>query len=149
MNAEKAARNWVEESALRAAGAAAIPIPVPGAHTAVTSAIEAYMIYHVAGIYGEKLTLGEALALIPTLGAGIVARKTATAIVGETVGWLPVAGWLLKGAASGGTAFAMGIAAVNYFEKKYPQREASPFETASIKDWVKAAVAQFGNTAKK
>ncbi|HEX8434754.1 DUF697 domain-containing protein [Archangium sp.] len=149
MNAEKAARGWVEESALRAAGAAAIPIPVPGAHTAVTSAIEAYMIYHVAGIYGEKLTLGEALALIPTLGAGIVARKTATAIVGETVGWIPVAGWLLKGAASGGTAFAMGVAAVNYFEKKYPQRQAAPFETASIKDWVMAAVAQLGNTAKK
>lgn len=149
MNAEKAARNWVEESALRAAGAAAIPIPVPGAHTAVTSAIEAYMIYHVAGIYGEKLTLGEALAMIPTLGAGIIARKTASAVVGETVGWIPVAGWLLKGAASGGTAFAMGVAAVNYFEKKYPQRQASPFETASIKDWVMAAVAQLGNTAKK
>src|SRR5688572_1809104 len=127
MNAEKVAREWVEESALRAAGAAAIPIPVPGAHTAVTTAIEAYMIYHVAGIYGEKPTLGEALALIPTLGAGIIARKTATAVVGETVGWIPVAGWLLKGAASGGTAFAMGVAAVNYFEKKYPQRAATAF----------------------
>lgn len=148
MNAEKAARSWVEESALRAAGAAAIPIPVPGAHTAVTSAIEAYMIYHVAGIYGVKLTLGESLALIPTLGAGIVARKAATAVVGETVGWIPIAGWLLKGAASGGTAFAMGVAAVNYFEKKYPQREATPFDTASIKDWVMAAVAQLGNAAK-
>jgi uncharacterized protein (DUF697 family) len=149
MNAEKAARGWVEESALRAAGAAAIPIPVPGAHTLVTSAIEGYMIYHVAAIYGEQLTMGEALALIPTLGAGIVARKAATTVVGETVGWIPIAGWLLKGAASGGTAFAMGVAAVNYFEKKYPQREASPFETVSIKDWVKAAVAQLGNAVKK
>jgi uncharacterized protein (DUF697 family) len=150
MNADKAAREWVEESALRAAGAAAIPIPVPGAHTAVTSAIEAYMIYHVAGIYGEKLSLGEALGLIPALGAGIVARKAATAVVGETVGWIPVAGWLLKGAASGGTAFAMGVAAVNYFEKKYPQRQATAFETASIKDWVKNAVAHIlSSTAKK
>ncbi|MCP3164715.1 DUF697 domain-containing protein [Myxococcus qinghaiensis] len=144
MSAEKAARSWVEESALRAAGAAAIPIPVPGAHTALTSAIEAYMIYHVAGIYGEKLSLGEALGLVPTLGAGIVARKAASSIVGETVGWIPVAGWLLKGAASGGTAFAMGVAAVTYFEKKYPGREAIPFDTMSIKDWVKAALAQLG-----
>nr|BDT37093.1 DUF697 domain-containing protein [Myxococcus sp. MH1] len=144
MSAEKAARSWVEESALRAAGAAALPIPVPGAHTALTSAIEAYMIFHVAGIYGEKLSLGESLGLIPTLGAGIVARKAASSIVGETVGWIPVAGWLLKGAASGGTAFAMGVAAVTYFEKKYPGREAVPFETVSIKDWVKAALAHLG-----
>ncbi|WP_426745216.1 hypothetical protein VZQ01_28455 [Myxococcus faecalis] len=144
MSAEKAARSWVEESALRAAGAAALPIPVPGAHTALTSAIEAYMIYHVAGIYGEKLSLGESLGMIPTLGAGIVARKAASSIVGETVGWIPVAGWLLKGAASGGTAFAMGVAAVTYFEKKYPGREAVPFDTVSIKDWVKAALAHLG-----
>ncbi|MBZ4394367.1 MULTISPECIES: DUF697 domain-containing protein [unclassified Myxococcus] len=144
MSAEKAARSWVEESALRAAGAAALPIPVPGAHTALTSAIEAYMIFHVAGIYGEKLSLGESLGLIPTLGAGIVARKAASSIVGETVGWIPVAGWLLKGAASGGTAFAMGVAAVTYFEKKYPGREAVPFETVSIKEWVKAALAHLG-----
>ncbi len=144
MSAEKAARSWVEESALRAAGAAAIPIPVPGAHTALTSAIEAYMIFHVAGIYGEKLSLGEALGLGPTLGAGVVARKAASSVIGETVGWIPVAGWLLKGAASGGTAFAMGVAAVSYFEKKYPSREAVPFETVSIKDWVKSALAHLG-----
>lgn len=149
MSAEKAARNWVEESALRAAGAATIPIPVPGAHTALTSAIEAYMIYHVAGIYGEKLTLGESLGLVPTLGAGIVARKVASSVVGETVGWIPVAGWLLKGAASGGTAFAMGVAAVNYFEKKYPLRVAIPFETVSIKDWVKSALTHLGFPAPK
>ncbi|ATB27020.1 DUF697 domain-containing protein [Melittangium boletus] len=145
MNAEKAARSWVEESATRAAAAAAIPMPIPGAHTALTSAIEAYMIYHVAGIYGEKLTLGEALALVPTLGTGIVARKVATAVVGETVGQIPLVGWLVKGAASGGTAFAMGVVAVGYFEKKYPKREATPFATASLTDWVKAALAQLGS----
>ncbi len=148
MSAEKAARNWVEESALRAAGAAAIPMPLPGAHTALTSAIEAYMIYHVAGIYGEKLSLGESLGLIPTLGAGIVARKAATTVIGETVGQIPFAGWLLKGAASGGTAFAMGVAAVSYFEKKYPGRDAVPFDTMSIKDWVKAALAHLGFKSK-
>ncbi|OJH41908.1 DUF697 domain-containing protein [Cystobacter ferrugineus] len=144
MNAENAARHWVEESATRAAAAGAIPLPIPGAHTALTSAIEAYMIYHVAGIYGETLTLGEALALVPTLGAGIVTRTVATAVLGETVGQIPLVGWLIKGAASGGTAFAMGIAAVTYFERKYPKREATPFETASLKDWVKAALAQLG-----
>lgn len=148
MNAEKAARNWVEESALRAAGAAAIPLPVPGAHTALTSAIEAYMIFHVAGIYGEKLSLGESLGLVPTLGAGIVARKAASSIIGETVGHIPFAGWLIKGAASGGTAFAMGVAAVSYFEKKYPGRDAVPFDTVSIKDWVKQALSHLGFKSK-
>ncbi|MCP3104088.1 hypothetical protein LZ198_34980 [Myxococcus sp. K15C18031901] len=65
-----------------------------------------------------------------------------------TVGWIPVAGWLLKGAASGGTAFAMGVAAVSYFEKKYPGREAIPFDTVSIKDWVKAALTHLGVKAR-
>jgi len=149
MKAETAAREWVEESAIRAAGAAAIPIPVPGAHTALTSAIEAYMIFHVAGIYGVKLSIGEALAMIPTLGAGVVTRKAVNSVIGETVGWIPVAGWLLKGAASGGTAFAMGVAAVKYFEGKYPKQEAEPFETMSIKTWVKLALAQVGIGSKK
>ena len=144
MKAETAAREWVEESAIRAAGAAAIPIPVPGAHTAISSAIEAYMIYHVAGIYGVQLTIGEALAMIPTLGAGVVTRKAVNTVIGETIGWIPVAGWLLKGAASGGTAFAMGVAATRYFEGKYPKRDAEPFETMSIKTWVKLALAQLG-----
>ncbi len=148
MKAEQAAREWIEESAIRAAGAAAVPIPIPGAHTAVTSAIEAYMIYHVAGIYGVTLTLGEALAMIPTLGAGVVTRKAVNSVIGETVGWIPVAGWLLKGAASGGTAFAMGVAATKYFEGKYPEKEAVPFETVSIKTWVKMALAQLGVRAK-
>jgi uncharacterized protein (DUF697 family) len=144
MKAEKSAREWVEESAVRAAGAAALPLPIPGAHTALTSAIEAYMIYHVAGIYGEKLTVGEALAMIPTLGAGMVARKAASSLIGETVGQIPIAGWLLKGAASGGTAFAMGVAAVNYFEKKYPDRTATPFHTLSIKEFITSALKHLG-----
>lgn len=144
MKAERAAREWVEESAVRAAGAAALPLPIPGAHTALTSAIEAYMIYHVAGIYGEKLTVGEALALIPTLGAGMVARKAASSLIGETVGQIPVAGWLLKGAASGGTAFAMGVTAVNYFEKKYPGRAATAFHTLSIKEFITSALKHLG-----
>ena len=148
MKAEQAAREWVEESAIRAVGAAAVPIPVPGAHTAVASAIEAYMIYHVAGIYGVAMTLGEALAMIPTLGAGVVARKAVSSVIGETVGWIPLAGWVLKGAASGGTAFAMGVAAVKYFEGKYPEKDAVPFETMSIKAWVKMALAQAGIRAK-
>lgn len=80
----------------------------------------------------------------PPRRAHHTAGKAASTLVGETVGWIPVAGWLLKGAASGCTAFAMGVAAVNYFEKKYPAREAVPFETVSIKDWVKAALAHLG-----
>lgn len=144
MKAERAAREWVEESAVRAAGAAALPLPIPGAHTALTSAIEAYMIYHVAGVYGEKLTVGEALGLIPTLGAGMVARKAASALIGETVGQIPIAGWLLKGAASGGTAFAMGVAAVNYFEAKYPHRTATVFHTVSIKEFITSALRHLG-----
>jgi len=34
----------------------------------------------------------------------------------------------------------MGVAAVGYFEKKYPAREAVPFETVSLKNWVKSAL---------
>ncbi|MFY0574292.1 hypothetical protein ACN28S_07990 [Cystobacter fuscus] len=76
---------------------------------------------------------------MPTMGVSAVARTVAASVLGETVGQIPLMGWLIKGAASGGTAFAVGITAVNYFEKKYSKREATPFETASLKDWMKAA----------
>jgi uncharacterized protein (DUF697 family) len=134
--ARQVAGEWIEENALRVGAAAAIPTPIPGAHTVLTTALEAYMIIAIGRIYGRRLTPGEAVALIPTLGAGIVVGKTASAIAGEVLGWVPIIGWAAKGAASGATAYGIGKAAIVYFESESPGAPAAPFEMVSIKKFV-------------
>lgn len=135
-SAKQVAEEWIEENALRVGGAAAIPTPIPGMHTALTTALEAYMIISIGRIYGRALTPGEAVALIPTLGGAIVVGKTASAIAGELLGWVPLVGWAAKGAASGATAYAIGKAAITYFESEQPGQQAAPFEMVSIKKFV-------------
>ncbi len=134
--AKAVAEEWIEENALRVGAAAAIPTPIPGAHTVLTTALEAYMIISIGRIYGRRLSPGEAVALIPTLGASIVVGKTASAIAGEVLGWVPIIGWAAKGAASGATAYGIGKAAVVYFESENPGAAAAPFDMVSIKKFV-------------
>ncbi len=142
MRASERASEWVEENAVRVAGAAALPILVPGAHTTMCTALEAYMIYNVARIYGQSMSIRECAALIPALGTTIVVGKTASALAGEYLNWIPVAGWALKGAVGGATAFAIGTASVEYFENKYPEADAVNFQIVGVKDFIVQAFQQ-------
>lgn len=142
--ARQVAADWVEENGYRVAAAAAVPVPIPGAHTALCTALEAYMISNIAKIYGRSLTIGECIALVPTLGGAVVVGKTVSSVVGEVVGWIPFAGWAVKGAVGGATAYGIGKAAVHWFEGKQPDQEAAPFETVSLRDFVKDAMAELG-----
>lgn len=134
--AKAVAEQWIEENALRVGAAASVPTLIPGTHTALTTALEAYMIISIGRIYGRRLTPGEAVALIPTLGAGIVVGKTASSIAGEVLGWVPLVGWAAKGAASGATAYGIGKAAITYFETEHPQAPAADFEMLSLKKFI-------------
>lgn len=142
--AQQVATQWVEENGYRVAAAASVPIPVPGAHTALCTALEAYMISNIATIYGRSLTAGECIALIPALGGAVVVGKAASSIAGEIFGWIPVAGWLAKGVVGGATAYGIGKAAITYFEHEHPGQEAAEFETASLKAFVDEAFAALG-----
>lgn len=142
--ARDVANDWVEENGYRVAAAAAVPVPVPGAHTALCTALEAYMVSNIARIYGRDLTLGECVALIPALGGAVVVGKTVSSIAGEVLGWIPFAGWAAKGAVGGATAYGIGKAAVHWFESKHPGQEAAKFEKVSLRDFVQDALAELG-----
>ena len=142
--AKQVAADWVEENGYRVAAAAAVPVPVPGAHTALCTALEAYMISNIAKIYGRTLTIGECVALVPTLGGAVVVGKTVSSIVGELVGWIPFAGWAAKGAVGGATAYGIGKAAIHWFESKHPGQDAAPFETVSLRDFLHDALGELG-----
>ncbi len=146
--AQKVANDWVEENGYRVAAAASVPIPLPGAHTALCTAIEAYMIFNIAKIYGRDLSVGESIALIPALGGAVVVGKTVSSIAGEFLGWIPVAGWLAKGAVGGATAYGVGKAAVAYFESKHPAQPASTFPSVGLRDFVRDAMRELGIGAK-
>lgn len=134
--ARQIAEQWVEESAARVAAAAVVPVVLPGAHTLLCTAVEAYMIAQVARIYGRRLRVVEALALIPSLGGAVLVGKSAAAIVGELAGLVPFGGWIAKGAVAGATAFAVGTAAVAYFERRHPGAEAAPFEVLHLAGFI-------------
>ncbi|MGC4117908.1 MAG: DUF697 domain-containing protein [Myxococcales bacterium] len=142
--ARDVATDWVEENGYRVAAAAAVPVPVPGAHTALCTALEAYMISNIAQIYGRNLTIGECVALVPTLGGAVVIGKTVSSIAGEVLGWIPFAGWVAKGAVGGATAYGIGKAAVHWFEGKHPDQPAAEFEKVSLRDFVQDALAELG-----
>jgi uncharacterized protein (DUF697 family) len=135
--ARDAARDWVEANAVVVSGAAAIPMPVPGAHTVLSTAIEGYMVYRVAQVFGRNLSSKEAVALVSSLGGAVIAGKTLSIAVGETLGQVPFLGWIAKGAVSGGVAYAIGRAAVAYFDLECPGREAAEgFESVGFKDFL-------------
>ncbi len=144
MFANDAAKSWVRDNAATVAIAAATPLPIPGAHTCISTALEAYMIYKVARIYGRQLTISEALALVPSLGAAILVGKGASVAIGESVGQIPVIGWLTKGVVSGTVAYGMGRAATSHFEKLYPNMEADEnhIEEVPLREFIRMAIEQ-------
>ena len=139
--AKEAAHEWVKENAARTVLAAAVPMPIPLGHSLLTTAIEAYMIIQIAAIYGHRISLKEAIALIPVLGATMGVGKLAALAAGELLTYVPVAGWIAKGGVGAGIAYLIGKKATAYFEDRNPGKIAAPFEiTLSLKDIISSIV---------
>lgn len=135
------AHEWVKENAARTVLAAAAPVPIPMGHSMLTTAIEAYMIIQIGSIYGRRLSLKEALAIIPALGLAMGTGKLAALAAGELLTYIPVAGWIAKGGIGAGIAYVIGKKAIVYFEAKDPGKVAEPFEiTIKLKDIIASLV---------
>lgn len=135
------AHEWVKENAARTVLAAAVPMPIPLGHSVLTTAIEAYMIIQIASIYGKKISMKEAIALIPVLGVTMGVGKMAALAAGELLTYIPVAGWAAKGGIGAGIAYLIGKKAISYFEAKEPNKIAEPFEiTLSLKEIITSIV---------
>lgn len=85
---------------------------IPGADMPVMTANQAKMILQIAGVYGETLGAERMKELAAVVGGGFAFR----AIARNLVGLVPGFGWAIKAAIGYSGTWAMGKAAIEYFE---------------------------------
>jgi uncharacterized protein (DUF697 family) len=74
---------------------------------------QAKMILQIAAIYGEHLNMDRIKELAVVIGGGFALRQVAR----TAIGFVPVLGWAIKSAVGYTGTFAMGNAALEYFER--------------------------------
>jgi len=86
--------------------------PVPGLEVPLLLAGQVRMVLRIAAIYGESLSVRHARELLTTIAGGVALRFLA----GELAKIVPGPGWVVAGVVAGVGTWAMGHAAVYYFE---------------------------------
>jgi uncharacterized protein (DUF697 family) len=104
-------------------GAASSAVPLPGAFTVGTTAVQLYLVKTIAEIYGvniEELPDGVkgVVAAILALGIGSTVGK----IAGEAASFIPIIGWMAKPAIGAATTKLFGESTIKYFESIYPDK---------------------------
>lgn len=89
---------------------------VPGADLPVLTMNQIRLLLRIADAYGFELDRDRLPEVLGVVGGGFGLRAAAR----QTVGLVPVAGWLLKGAIAYGGTRAMGEAARRYFSARTP-----------------------------
>lgn len=114
------AEKWVHAYAV--GGAAATAVPIPGGSTVALGLMETHMIYWIAKVYGEELTIGEIVAV----GSGLeVAGFVLKGIAMEVVNFIPVLGQLAKAGIAVGAIEGLGALIIDHYEDKYPGKSYS------------------------
>jgi uncharacterized protein (DUF697 family) len=116
------AKEWVHTYAVGGAAFAALPIPVPGLTSGGLVAAETHMVYWIARIYGEELSLKEIAIVLSGLELAGIGLKT---LAMEVCNFIPIAGWIAKSAIAGSAIEAIGHLIIKHFEDKYPGKEYS------------------------
>ncbi|HEV3407268.1 MAG TPA: DUF697 domain-containing protein [Gaiellaceae bacterium] len=91
---------------------------IPGADMPALTLNQVRMILRIAAAYGEKVDRERAVELLAVLGAGFGFR----AVARQALGFVPVAGWAVKGGIAYVGTRALGRAAIAYFERGGAQR---------------------------
>ncbi|NDJ55166.1 MAG: GTP-binding protein, partial [Chloroflexi bacterium] len=86
--------------------------PIPGLAIPFLMGVQAGMFVRLAAIYGEALSVSRARELIGAMAGGIAVRYGAQ----EAVKFIPGPGWLIAGFVAGSGTFALGRAAIAFFE---------------------------------
>lgn len=86
---------------------------LPGADMPVMTLNQGKMLLQIAAAYGEPLDTARIKELAAVVAGGFVFRTLAR----EVVGVVPGVGWAIKGGIAYSGTFAMGMAAIEYFEK--------------------------------
>jgi uncharacterized protein (DUF697 family) len=114
------------ESSARRNGVLAAAVFVPGADLPVLTLNQARLVLRIASAYGIEVDAQRLPELLGVLGAGLGFRTVAR----EALDFVPVAGWLVKGAVAYAGTRALGEAARRYFgaraeEARRPRAAAS------------------------
>jgi uncharacterized protein (DUF697 family) len=115
------------ESFARRCGIVGAAVWIPGADLPVLTLHQVRLVLRIGSAYGVEIDAERVPELLGVLGAGFGFR----ALAREALDFVPVAGWLLKGAVAYAGTKALGEAARRYFEaraKPLPA-EASPVES--------------------
>lgn len=119
MSCKDRAWKWVH---VYAAGAATLALaPIPGTSLAL-GGIETHMIYWIAKIYGEELSIKEIAIVAGGLEISGIALK---AVAMEALNFLPGLGWVVKSAVAASAVEGIGKVIIDHFEDKYPGRRYS------------------------
>jgi uncharacterized protein (DUF697 family) len=86
---------------------------IPGADMPALTLNQIRMILRIAAAYGEKIDRERAVELLAVLGAGFGFRAAAR----QALGFVPIAGWAVKGGVAYVGTRALGHAAIAYFER--------------------------------
>lgn len=90
--------------------------PVPGTSLAL-GAVETTMIYWIAKIYGEELSVTEIATIATSLELAGLGLKAAAM---EAMNYVPIIGWLVKSTIAATAIEAIGALIIDHYEDKYP-----------------------------
>lgn len=93
----------------------------PGADIAALTANQIRMVLEIASLYGEEMTVARAREILATIGGGLILRGVAR----QLLGFIPVAGWAVKGGVAYAGTQALGRTAIAYFSNPQFRDEAT------------------------
>jgi len=90
---------------------------VPGTTTAPLIALQIAVSFHIGRIYrGDAFTLEEAKVVFEHVGLTAIIGRT---LAYELLGFIPIAGWLIKSGVAGSATAFMGKLLISFYEEKY------------------------------
>ncbi|MDQ3889032.1 MAG: DUF697 domain-containing protein [Actinomycetota bacterium] len=95
---------------------------IPGADLPALTVNQLRMVFRIGAAYGERIDRERGAELVAVVGAGVAFR----ALAREALGFVPVAGWAVKGGVAYTGTRALGETAIRYFERRQENREAPP-----------------------
>ncbi|CAN5503377.1 GTPase domain-containing protein [soil metagenome] len=93
--------------------ASAAALPVPFVDLVLLPAVQAKMVYHLAGVYKQELSTTRFIELAGSLGVGLIARQA----VREVAKLVPFVGSAVASALAFASTYALGRAMCLYFEQ--------------------------------
>ena len=103
--------NAVKSTSLQNAGVGLFTI-IPGADLPIMTLNQAKMLLMIAAAYGESLSMERVKELACVVAGGFACR----AVARQLVGVVPALGWAIKAGIGYSGTYAMGRAAIDYFE---------------------------------